>query len=119
MPAVLSEVDRLVAVAVKHPRDAFIDQPTIARQWQELRFSAPPDLERASREHDRFVEALSAAGAHGASLPRDEDTTLDSIYVRDASIVCDEGSFSAGWASRSGRTSRPRRNGRSTAATCR
>jgi N-dimethylarginine dimethylaminohydrolase len=87
----LSEVDRLTRVAVKHPRDAFIDQATIARQWQELRFTAAPDLVRASREHDLFIEALSAAGAQVHLLPRDETTTLDSIYVRDASIVCDRG----------------------------
>jgi|SRR5688572_7630335 len=91
MTTVLSEVDRLARVAVKHPRDAFIDQPTIARQWQELRFTAAPDLERASREHDLFVAALSAAGAQVHLLPRDETTTLDSIYVRDASIVCERG----------------------------
>jgi N-dimethylarginine dimethylaminohydrolase len=91
MPVALSEVDRLIRVAVKHPRDAFIDAATIERQWQQLRFSAAPDLERASREHDRFVEALTKAGATVHSLPRDEDTTLDSIYVRDASIVCGNG----------------------------
>ena len=90
-PVVLSEVDRLIRVAVKHPRDAFIDAATIERQWQELRFSAAPDLERASREHDRFVETLTEAGATVHSLPRDEGTTLDSIYVRDASIVCGKG----------------------------
>lgn len=87
----LSEVDRLTRVAVKHPRDAFIDQGTIARQWQELRFTAAPDLDRASREHDNFVEALTRAGAQVYLLPRDETTTLDSIYVRDASIVCEQG----------------------------
>jgi N-dimethylarginine dimethylaminohydrolase len=87
---VLSEVDRLSRVAVKHPRDAFIDQPTIARQWQELQFIAAPDLDRASRECDRFIEALSVV-AEVHLLPRDETTTLDSIYVRDASIVCDRG----------------------------
>ena len=90
MLPVLSEVDRLSRVAVKHPRDAFIDQQTIARQWQELRFSAAPDLDRASHEHDRFIEALSVV-AEVHLLPRDETTTLDSIYVRDASIVCDRG----------------------------
>jgi N-dimethylarginine dimethylaminohydrolase len=90
MLPVLSEVDRLSRVAVKHPRDAFIDQQTIARQWQELQFSAAPDLDRASREHDRFTEALSVV-AEVHLLPRDETTTLDSIYVRDASIVCDRG----------------------------
>jgi N-dimethylarginine dimethylaminohydrolase len=91
MSARLSEVDRLTRVAVKHPRDAFVDQSTIARQWQGLRFTAAPDLERASREHDLLVEALSAAGARVHLLPRDETTTLDSIYVRDASIVCEGG----------------------------
>lgn len=91
MPSALSEVDRLTRVAVKRPRDAFVDQRTIARQWQELRFTAAPNLERASREHDVFVEALSTAGAQVHLLPRDESTTLDSIYVRDASIVCVRG----------------------------
>ena len=91
MPVALSEVDRLIRVAVKHPRDAFVDAATIGRQWKDLRFSAPPDLDRAAREHDRFVEALHAAGATVHSLPRDEETTLDSIYVRDASIVCEQG----------------------------
>ena len=64
MTAVLSEVDRLIRVAVKHPRDAFIDEQTIARQWQELRFTAAPDLERASREHDLLVEADHARATH-------------------------------------------------------
>jgi len=90
-PPVLSEVDRLTRVAVKHPRDAFIDARTIERQWRELRFMAAPDLDRASREHDRFVEALESAGARVHLLPRDEGTTLDSIYVRDAAIVSGRG----------------------------
>jgi N-dimethylarginine dimethylaminohydrolase len=91
MTTVLSEVDRLTRVAVKHPRDAFIDQDTIARQWRELRFAAAPDLAAASREHDRFLEALSATETEIHLLPRDETTTLDSIYARDASIVCERG----------------------------
>jgi len=89
--AVLTEVDRLTRVAVKHPRDAFVDHGTIGRQWQDLRFTAAPDLDRASREHDRFIETLSAAGAQVHLLPRDHETTLDSIYVRDASIVSQHG----------------------------
>jgi N-dimethylarginine dimethylaminohydrolase len=91
MSAPLSEVGRLVRVVVKHPRDAFIDWPTIARQWEALRFTAPPDLDRAAREHDRFVDALQRVGAEVHLLPRDKETTLDSIYVRDASIACAKG----------------------------
>jgi N-dimethylarginine dimethylaminohydrolase len=91
MAGVLSEVAGLARVVVKHPREAFVDAGTIERQWKTLRFTAPPDLDRAAKEHDRFVEALRSAGAQVHLLPRDETTTLDSIYVRDASIVCHKG----------------------------
>jgi N-dimethylarginine dimethylaminohydrolase len=87
----LNEFGRLSHVVVKHPRDAFVDKAAIARQWKDLHFTAPPDLDRASQEHDRFVELLQKAGAHVHALPLDKMTTLDSIYVRDASIVCAKG----------------------------
>jgi N-dimethylarginine dimethylaminohydrolase len=87
----LSEFGPLARVALKHPRDAFVDAATIAAQWQALNFSAPPDLGRAADEHDRFVELLRAAGATVDLLPRDSRTTLDSIYARDASIVSPRG----------------------------
>ncbi|HLG54040.1 MAG TPA: arginine deiminase family protein [Vicinamibacterales bacterium] len=91
MSTSLSEVGRLVRVVVKRPLDAFIDQATIARQWETLHFAAPPDLDRATREHDRLVGLLESVGAKVHLLPRDAHTTLDSIYVRDASIVSEQG----------------------------
>lgn len=89
--AAFSEVDRLTQVVVKHPRDAFIDARTIAAQWQALNFTAPPDLARAIDEFDRFITLLQSSGATIVALPRDERATLDSIYVRDASIVSPHG----------------------------
>jgi N-dimethylarginine dimethylaminohydrolase len=89
--ASLSAVGRLAQVVVKHPRDAFVDDQTIAAQWQPLNFSGPPDLARAVDEHDRFVAILRAAGAAVDYLPRDPSTTLDSIYAYDASIVSPRG----------------------------
>jgi N-dimethylarginine dimethylaminohydrolase len=90
-PAVLSEVDRLTHVMVKHPRDAFVDAPTIAAQWASLNFTAAPDLGRAIDEYERFLELLTSNGIAVTALPRDERTTLDSIYARDASIVSPQG----------------------------
>jgi N-dimethylarginine dimethylaminohydrolase len=87
----LTEVGRLVRVAIKHPRDAFVDAPTIDAQWKALDFTAPPDLPRAIDEYDRFVELLKSAGAAVDFLPHDRRTTLDSIYARDASIVTPRG----------------------------
>ncbi len=87
----LTEYDTLATVLVKHVRDAFIDEPTIAAQWMALNYTAPPDLARASDEHDRFIDILRSTGATVRLLPPDPRTTLDSIYVRDASIVSPAG----------------------------
>jgi N-dimethylarginine dimethylaminohydrolase len=78
-------------VAVKHARDAFREASEVERQWRGLNYSAPPDVARASAEHDRFVELLCSVGADVRFLPSDDSTTIDSIYVRDASIVSPRG----------------------------
>ena len=83
-----SEVAPIREVLLKHPREAFVDAATIAAQWRGLNFSAQPDFLKALDEFDRFVDALRTCGAHVTFLPRDDQTTLDSIYVRDASIIC-------------------------------
>jgi len=88
-----SEFAPLERVVLKHPREAFVDQATIATQWRSLGFSGAPDLDRATDEFDAFVDLLRAGGADVHLLPRDERTTLDSIYVRDAAIICDRGAI--------------------------
>ena len=90
-PAHLSEVGRLVSVVVKHARDAFVDDRTIAQQWKDLYFVAPPDLSAAIDEYERFLDILRSSGTAVHFLPRDPETTLDSIYARDASIVSPRG----------------------------
>ena len=86
-----SETDCLAQVLLKSPRDAFVDERTIAEQWWGLNFTAPPDIARATEEFDRFTEIIRSCGAEVHLLPSDAQTTLDSIYVRDASVVCDRG----------------------------
>jgi N-dimethylarginine dimethylaminohydrolase len=87
----LSEVGQLTRVVLKHARDAFVDQGTIDAHWRELRFAAAPDFARANDESDRFLTIVQSSGAQVDLLPRDPRGTLDSIYVRDASIVCSRG----------------------------
>jgi N-dimethylarginine dimethylaminohydrolase len=76
---------------MKHPKDAFVDQATIEAQWRTLGFSAPPDLRKACEEFDALVRLLEAGGAEVHLLPRDDATTLDAIYARDAAVVCAHG----------------------------
>jgi N-dimethylarginine dimethylaminohydrolase len=89
----LTEYGKLASVVVKHVRDAWVDAQTIAAQWKTLNYTAPPDLPRAIDEHDRFIDILRSSGATVLELPHDSQTTLDSIYVRDASIVSPSGSI--------------------------
>jgi N-dimethylarginine dimethylaminohydrolase len=87
----MTETGTLLRVAMKHPRDAFIDNLKIAAEWQPLNFTAAPDLTRACDEFDRFAALIRSGGAEVHLLPRAAETTLDSIYARDASIVTDRG----------------------------
>jgi N-dimethylarginine dimethylaminohydrolase len=88
----LSEFGQLERTLLKHPRDAFLTEDTLASQWQPLKFTAAPSLSRAIDEYEAFVAILRGAGTQVAFLASDERTNLDSIYVRDASVVCARGS---------------------------
>jgi N-dimethylarginine dimethylaminohydrolase len=87
----LSEVDPIARLVVKHPKDAFGGPEAIATEWRSLGFTAPPDFARAVDEYDRFLELIGEGGAEFLSLPKAEHVGLDSVYVRDASVVCDRG----------------------------
>lgn len=86
-----SDVGTLRRVALRHARDAFVSEAEVDRQWRELGYAARPDVARAVQEYDRFVELLRRLGVEVHCLPRDAGVGLDSIYVRDAAIVCDRG----------------------------
>jgi N-dimethylarginine dimethylaminohydrolase len=86
-----SEIAALAAVLLKHPREAFVDQATLNAEWAALGYAGPPDFARAVDEFDAFAAILATSGAAMHWLPRGADTTIDSIYVRDAAVVCDRG----------------------------
>ena len=86
-----SDVGRLHRVAVKHARDAFGDDAALDRQWRDLGYGGRPDLTAATAEYQCFLSLLEAAGVETLCLPTDPTVGLDSLYVRDASIVCEGG----------------------------
>jgi N-dimethylarginine dimethylaminohydrolase len=87
----LAEFGRLTRVLLKHPREAFRSDDAIAAEWKSLSFGAAPSFARAIQEYDAFVEVLRTAGVQVDHLAAAGETNLDSIYVRDASIVCSRG----------------------------
>ncbi len=91
MKTVQSEVAKIQSLLLKHPRDAFQSQELIMAQWRQLRYLGPPELDRAIEEYESFIQLLSNFVPRIHFLPRESSLTLDSIYVRDASIVCKKG----------------------------
>lgn len=88
-----SEVGTISRLLLKHPRDAFRTAALIDQQWRTLNFTAAPDLAQAIAEYDRFAALLSHDRLTVEFVPPGESTGLDSIYVRDASVVCDRGAI--------------------------
>jgi N-dimethylarginine dimethylaminohydrolase len=86
-----SEIGRTQRILLKHVREAFRGPEAIASEWQALNFTAPPDFGRAMDEYVAFAATLAANGATLDYLPPARDVGLDSLYVRDASVVCDRG----------------------------
>lgn len=88
-----SEVGTVRQLVLKHARDAFVSDATIARQWQRSGYCGRPNFGRARDEYDRFLEVLRRFDADITIrfLPRDENVGIDSLYPRDAAIACDRG----------------------------
>jgi N-dimethylarginine dimethylaminohydrolase len=87
----MNEYGTLTRVLLKHARDAFASDDALDAQWRDLNFTDRPRRDRAMTEYDRLVELIETTGATVDFLPADARTTLDSIYVRDASLATDRG----------------------------
>ena len=86
------EFGRLQRLLLKSPPAAFGSQQQIDRQWRALSFIAAPDFSAADREYATLLRLIQSTGPIDiVHLPADGTTTLDSIYVRDASIVTPRG----------------------------
>jgi len=86
-----SDVGAIERVLIKHVKNAFVSDEAIDRQWQSLGYLDRPDLARATDEYDRFVALLEQFHIDICCLPQNDQVGLDSMYARDASIVCDKG----------------------------
>lgn len=85
-----SEYGRLSRVAVKPVREVWTAR-AIASQWRDLHFTEAPDPAKAAAEYDRFLALIASGGAEIVELGSNDGVGLDSIYARDASIVCGRG----------------------------
>lgn len=78
---------------VKRPEEAFVGQGKVDGEWERLFYLGRPDYGRAVWEYERFLEVLSGFGMELMYLPRDDGTSLDSLYAHDPLIVADGGAI--------------------------
>ncbi len=86
-----SEYGRLKSLYVKRAEDAFVGKEVLDRDWKRLNYTARPSLAKALHEYKEFESLLSSTGATLHHFSAAEDTSIDSIYCRDASIATDRG----------------------------
>ena len=85
--APLSEYGRIRRVVLRRPAESFVGQKHLDGQWQRLNYTGRPDYAGAQSQYDRLVSILKEQGSEIDFLPADPALTIDSIYVRDATIV--------------------------------
>ncbi len=83
----------LTRVAIKEVRAAFESAEAIRGQWAALRFTAAPDFDRAVAEGETFVSLLAERGISVERMPAFAGTGMDSLYVRDATVLTDRGAI--------------------------
>ncbi len=92
-----SDVGTLQTVLLESPQQAFRNAERIAGQWRQLGYLRPPDLRAAVSEHQALATALRDFGVEVTYMPsRAEDgegVGMDSLYVRDAALVSDQGAI--------------------------
>lgn len=86
-----SEYGALQRVFIKSAPDAFVNQATVAQQWQHLNFLSEPDFRKAEKESTLFEAIIRSSGADVTFFPQDSTVSIDSMYCRDASIATDKG----------------------------
>ena len=78
-------------MVLKHPREAFISQANLEAQWEKLVYFGCPDFENSLMEYERFVGILEQFDFEIQYAPKDESTSLDSIYTHDPLVISNRG----------------------------
>jgi len=84
-------VGSLKRVLIKHPKDAYQSQAKINEQSRQLNYIGAPDYNKAIIDYERFVDFLKSSSIQIDYLPKDNITSLDSIYTHDPCVITNGG----------------------------
>jgi len=88
-----SMVKRMGRVLIKHPKDAFISQENLEKNWEAFNYIACPNYKDALNEYEEFERIIRENVDVVEYLPRDDNAGLDSIYAHDSLKVTKKGAI--------------------------
>ena len=74
---------KLNTVIVKHPKEAFINQEHLKKEWKKFNYIHEPDFSKAEHEFEQFLSIIKQHVDHIEYLPASELVGLDSLYAHD------------------------------------
>lgn len=74
---------KLKTVIVKHPKEAFISQEHLKKEWKKFNYINEPDFSKAEHEFEQFLSIIKQHVDHIEYLPASELVGLDSLYAHD------------------------------------
>lgn len=86
-----SESGAIQKIFLKSIEAGFKTQHHVDQHWQSLNYLDQPNLEKAVSEYKEFSELIKNSGAEVHYFEQTDETGMDSIYCRDASIATNHG----------------------------
>lgn len=80
-------------ICMKHPRQAFLSQENLERNWKRFGYWSCPDFEEALREYREFERILRENVEELIFLEADPGSGIDSIYAHDPLKVTSRGAI--------------------------
>ncbi len=86
-----NEVGTIKNILVKPVTAGFRNQEKVNTEWKDLNYLSAPDYTEAEKEYNEFLNILRDNIEHVIELDENEETTIDSIYVRDTATMTPAG----------------------------
>ena len=84
-------VSPIKSILLKHPKDTFINQAKINKEFIQLNYLDKPSFEKACNDYEKFLNLIKSFKPEIHFLPIHKSTSLDSIYTHDPCIISNRG----------------------------
>lgn len=81
------------SILIKHPRDAFINQDHLNKNYEEFNYIGCPDYQRVLEEYKTFEDIIKDHVEEVYYLPQNIHSGLDSIYTHDTLKITQRGAI--------------------------